>query len=246
MTINLTEIGNTIQSETGVYNGGPSRDFERVGRHTFQTLLASGLLPSHRLLDFGCGSLRNGYWLIRFLDSGNYYGIEPVEKGVRSGLKHLVDDELEAFKKPNFRFNKNSDIAEFGVPFDFVVMRSILTHACPGMLRKMLETFARSSPEGTMLASYWRLDIPEDTSAGSKNARYNNLAVTGDQLDPKRVYAHGDDLSDNDMRFVAIVRYSLSRVQDIAADYGLSVEEDWSFAPINRQIWLRIKKAEGF
>ena len=99
MSTDLVELGRRIARETGHYAGGPPHDFEIVGRHTFQTLLAGGLMPSHRLLDFGCGSLRNGNWLMRCLDTGNYYGIEPVEKGVRAGLKHLIGPELEAFKK---------------------------------------------------------------------------------------------------------------------------------------------------
>jgi SAM-dependent methyltransferase len=243
MTINLSEVGKAIQDESGIYNGGPASDFESVGRLTLQTLLANGLLPSHRVLDFGCGSLRNGYWLIRFLDSGNYFGIEPVEKGVKAGLKHLIDPELEAFKKPRFLYNKDSDISAFELPFDFVVARSILTHTCPGMLRRMFDTFAKSSPNGTMLASYWRYDLPKALVPWSENNRYRNLAVTGENLDSNRVFALGDELADDDMRFVAIVRYSLSHVQKIAADYGLIVEEDWSFPPINRQIWLRIKRA---
>ena len=59
------------------------------------------------------------------------------------------------------------------------------------------------------------------------------------------VFAVGDDLPDDDMRFIQIITYSLGRVQEIAAQYGLSVEEDWSFAPINQQIWLKFKKQEA-
>lgn len=238
MSINLTEIGEAIAAESGVYNGGPAQDFERVGRLTLQTLLANGLLPAHRVLDFGCGSLRNAYWLIRFLDSGNYYGIEPVEKGVRAGLKHLFDPALLAFKSPQFLYNKESDISSFGVPFDYVVARSIFTHACPGMLRKVFATFAASSPGGVMLASYWRLDLP-----ATEDGRYDELEVDGRNLPAKRVYAHGDDLPDDDTRFVAIVRYTFAKMQALAAEYGLVVEEDWTYPPINRQIWLRIRKA---
>jgi len=245
MSTDLKEIGKRITDETGHYSGGPPHSFEIVGRQTLQILLANGLLPSHRLLDFGCGSLRNGYWLMRFLDSGNYYGIEPVEKGVRAGLKHLIGSELEAFKRPTFLFNTESDISAFGVPFDYVVARSIVTHTCPGMLRKMLKTFASSSPDGTMLASYWRLDLPTSILPSSQNSRYKDMAVSAKSLGPKQVYVHGDDLPDDDMRFVEIVRYSLARVQKIAGEFGLSAEEDWTFTPINKQIWLKFKKIKS-
>lgn len=247
MTDNLTEIGKRITVETGHYNGGPPHDFEKVGRHTFQTLIADGLLPSHKLLDFGCGSLRNGFWLMRFLDTGNYYGIEPVEKGVKAGLKHLIGPELEKFKRPNFSFSTDTDIGAFNVPFDYVVARSILSHTCPGMLHKMLETFAKSSPQGTMFGSYWRADLPAELSrfwkhSKAKTNRYQNMAVNTKSLKEGQVFAVGDDLPDDDMRFIEIITYSFGKVQKMAAMHGLSVEEDWTFHPINKQIWLKFKK----
>jgi len=249
LSTELIDLGRRVATETGHYSGGNVRDFEKVGRQTFQTLLADGLMPSHRLLDFGCGSLRNGYWLIRFLDSGNYYGIEPVEKGVRAGLKHLIGPELEAFKEPSFLFSSDNDIGAFGVPFDYVVARSILSHTCPGMLHKMLESFARSSPEGTLFASYWRLDMPAPIRWWQRRRRYDpavtrykNMAVNTSRLKANETYAVGDDLPDDDMRFIQIITYSLSRIQSIAAQHGLSAEEDWTFHPINQQIWLKFKK----
>jgi hypothetical protein len=251
LSTDLVELGKRIVNDTGHYAGGPAHDFEIVGRHTFQTLLAGGLLPSHRVLDFGCGSLRNGYWLMRFLDSGNYYGIEPVEKGVRAGLKHLIGPELEAFKKPTFRFTTDNDISAFGVPFDFVVARSILSHTCPGMLHQMLKTFASSCPDGVLYGSYWRHDLPRggnipwwrlwDRSQPAV-ARYHNMAVNPASLKPHQVFAVGDDLPDDDMRFIEIITYSLGKIRSIAAQYGLSAEEDWTFTPINKQIWLKFKK----
>jgi hypothetical protein len=250
VTTDLVELGQRVAKETSHYAGGPQRDFEIVGRHTFQTLLAGGLRPSHRLLDFGCGSLRNGYWLMRFLDTGNYYGIEPVEKGVRAGLKHLIGPELEAFKKPTFRFATDNDISAFGVPFDYVVARSILSHTCPGMLHQMLKTFASSSPNGVLYGSYWRHDLPGTIPwwrAWQRRRpdvlRYADMKVHPERLKENQVYAVGDDLPDDDMRFIEIITYSLGRIRAIAAQYGLTAEEDWTFKPINKQIWLKFRKA---
>jgi hypothetical protein len=252
LSTDLVELGKRIAKDTGHYAGGPLHDFEIIGRHTFQTLLAGGLLPSHRLLDFGCGSLRNGYWLMRFLDTGNYYGIEPVEKGVRAGLKHLIGPELEAFKKPTFRFTTDNDIGAFGVPFDYVVARSILSHTCPGMLHQMLKTFASSCPNGVLYGSYWRLDLPDPDSipwwrAWERHrpevARYRNMRVNPASLKENQIYAVGDELPDDDLRFIEIITYSLGRIQSIAAKYGLTVEEDWTFRPLNKQIWLKFRKA---
>jgi len=190
--------------------------------------------------------------LIRFLDPGNYYGLEPVEKGVRAGLKYLIGPELEAAKRPQFLFNSDNDIGAFGVPFDFVVARSILSHACPGMLHRMLDTFAKSSPDGTLFASYWRHDLPAmprwwqiRSQRNPEIIRYRDMAVDTGRMKAKDVFAVGDDLPDDDMRFIQIITYSLDRIRSIAAVYGLSAEEDWTFPPINQQIWLKFQKRKA-
>ncbi len=221
----LIEAGKRIIAETAHYNGGPSRDFERVGRDSMQLLLTNGLLPSHKVLDFRCGSLRLGYWLIRFLDTGCYYGIEPVEKGVRAGLKHLIRSELETFKQPSFRFVADNKMDAFGVSFDYVIARSILTHTCPGMLRAVLKSFASTCPDGIFLASYWRSD--------------GDVVLSSKSVDPERISAQARNLESDDMRFIGYIFYTLDEMQEIAAECGLLVEEDRTYKPINSQLWLR-------
>lgn len=58
-------------------------------------LLASGLQPSHQLLDIGCGTLRGGIPLIDYLEKGNYVGLEPRKKALDEALRfvqeHLAD-----------------------------------------------------------------------------------------------------------------------------------------------------------
>jgi hypothetical protein len=39
-------------------------------------MIREGLKPHHKLLDIGCGSLRGGVHFIRYLDAGNYVGID--------------------------------------------------------------------------------------------------------------------------------------------------------------------------
>src|SRR5258708_35261752 len=57
--------------------GVPIVNFERGGREQLTYLLQAGLAPNSKLVDLGCGVLRGGYWLIHFLDTGCYCGIEP-------------------------------------------------------------------------------------------------------------------------------------------------------------------------
>jgi SAM-dependent methyltransferase len=48
----------------------------RIGKMQFDYLRAHGLRPEHRVLEIGCGNLRAGWRIIRYLDPGNYYGID--------------------------------------------------------------------------------------------------------------------------------------------------------------------------
>lgn len=47
-----------------------------LGAMQFDYLVSHGLAPGDRLLEIGCGNLRAGWRFIRYLDTGNYYGID--------------------------------------------------------------------------------------------------------------------------------------------------------------------------
>jgi SAM-dependent methyltransferase len=136
--------------------GGPKRDFERVGRHGFQVLLCEGLLPSSHVLDVGCGALRLGYWLLHFLDPGCYFGIEPQQDMLNIGLEQLVEPDVVQRAQARFSANDEFDFSVFGERFDFVIARSIWTHASKPQISQMLSSFAATSePQGVFLASYY-------------------------------------------------------------------------------------------
>ncbi|HWX75353.1 MAG TPA: class I SAM-dependent methyltransferase, partial [Solirubrobacteraceae bacterium] len=136
--------------------GGPKHDFERVGRHGFEVLLAERLSPSSRVLDVGCGALRLGYWLMRFLDPGCYFGIEPQRQMLEVGLRELVEPDVVTRAQAQFSANDDFDFSVFGERFDFVIARSIWTHASKPQITAMLRSFAATSqPRGVFLASYY-------------------------------------------------------------------------------------------
>src|SRR4051794_2009669 len=109
--------------------GGPLFNYEQVGRLGFEVLLKEGLKPSSRVLDVGCGSLRLGYWLMRFLDSGCYFGIEPQRDMLQLGLDEIVEPEVVARADAHFKHNTDFDFSVFGESFDYVFARSVWTHA---------------------------------------------------------------------------------------------------------------------
>ncbi|MHC4321593.1 MAG: class I SAM-dependent methyltransferase [Planctomycetota bacterium] len=141
--------------EKGIFLGGPPELFEIGGRKQLITLLNEGLNPSSKVLDIGCGCLRGGYWLIHFLDTACYFGIEPNRNMLDAGVKIILEPELTAFKKPRFDYNSEFNFSVFGTNFDFFVARSIWTHASKNQIRKMLDGFVHySKEEGAFITSY--------------------------------------------------------------------------------------------
>jgi len=76
-----------------------------LGRDVSDHLIRRGLLPSHTLLDFGCGALRNGIWLIRHLDAGHYYGVERDRAMYDAGRTYEVALNGLQAKAPNLYHN---------------------------------------------------------------------------------------------------------------------------------------------
>jgi len=143
-----------------IFLGGALKDFENVGRLQLITLLRIGLYPHSKVLDIGCGSLRGGYWLIHFLNTNCYFGIEPNKEMLKNGIKHFLSPELLKLKKPRFDTNSNFDFSVFNEKFDFIIARSIWTHASKGQIETMLDSYIENSKEnGVFLTSYYRAGL---------------------------------------------------------------------------------------
>jgi len=110
-----------------------------MGATQFCLLAALGLREHHSLLDFGCGSLRAGRFLIPYLGPGHYFGVEPnrwlVESAIEEDLGNYITDRY----KPSFDYNSKFRFDTFGRRFDFIVMQSILSHTGCDLLELALQ-----------------------------------------------------------------------------------------------------------
>ena len=126
------------------------------GVRPFRALYDLGMKEGHDVLDFGCGSLRVGRFLIMYLDEGRYYGIEPSEWAVKEGLSEV--GSLAKVKHPQFKHPDYDtfDAGLFGEQrFDWILISGILTHMDHTQLYSTLRTAAAAlKPHGRIVASY--------------------------------------------------------------------------------------------
>lgn len=135
---------------------GPPALYDYCAGLQFSILFNYGLRADHKLLDFGCGSLRLGRLLIQYLDRGNYYGIEPDKKLVEEGVKNNHLAQLIEAKTPRLRYSNGCDMDYFNVKFDYIIAYSIFTHMPVGQIEQSLMSAYRAMhKEAVFLATYF-------------------------------------------------------------------------------------------
>ena len=198
--------------------GVPVETFEDAGRRQMCALLREGLTPEALVLDVGCGCLRTAYWLVRFLNPGCYFGIEPVRRRVDLGLEYLFTLEELTRKRPRFDANPNFDFSVFRTRFDFVLAGSIWSHACKRQIEVCLDSFvATSTTASVFLSSY----IP----ARSPDEDYDGDCWVGT--------SHESDTP-------GVIRHALGWLEEQCRRRRLSVQELPGEA-FDGQVWLRVR-----
>lgn len=217
--------------------GVPLETFEQAGREQLIALLAHGMNPESTVLEFGCGCLRIAYWLVRFLDPGHYCGLEPARGRVELGLQYLFYDEIRRIKQPRFEFNAHFDPSAFGMQFDYVLARSIWSHASKRQIGMMLDAFLRfARPDGVLLTSYLPTESSDPEYQAFLTARFpEGCGPGGYDGDAWVGTSHESDAS-------GVVQHSLAWIVEQCARRGL-VAAELPGVDCDRQLWLRIERA---
>jgi len=126
---------------------GPPEQYDLIGASQFNLLCTLGLRERHKVLDFGCGSLRLGRLLIPFLRTGRYFAIEPNAWLVEDAIARQITRELVMLKAPTFLRNSDFNAASAGTDFHFIVAQSILSHAGMDIIETALNSFRLAMDE---------------------------------------------------------------------------------------------------
>ncbi|MEX2129636.1 MAG: class I SAM-dependent methyltransferase [Xanthobacteraceae bacterium] len=137
--------------------------WEEVGRLQLDLLIGNGLRPRHSLLDIGCGTLRAGRHLIRYLEAGNYTGMD-ISPNAIAFAEALVRDEGLWEKSPRLLLSVGKDLRfeQFNTPFDYLLANSVFTHLPAACIEECFAQIGQiMHPRSIFLFSYWNSQKPE-------------------------------------------------------------------------------------
>ena len=94
----------------------------------FNIVKGYGLKTTDIFLDLGCGTLRNGIWLIDYLNKEKYYGLDNHYDSLSIGFnKENLNKKLEN-KRPHLLASGKFNIEFFNIKFDFILACGLFNH----------------------------------------------------------------------------------------------------------------------
>jgi len=129
--------------------------WNKLGIQQLDFLKERGLEPNHKLLDIGCGCLRGGLHFIRYLDAGNYYGIDVNRSLIEAGVIEIKKEGLEG-ERPTLLVDNHFRLDKFVEKFDYMLSVSLFTHLPMNIIIRCLSMARRElKPEGVYLATFF-------------------------------------------------------------------------------------------
>lgn len=135
----------------GVWN--QSRNFQ------IDFLVKNGLEKHHDVLDIGCGVLRGGMPLIKYLDSGKYVGVD-VRPNVTKAALQQIDKHKLAHKQPTVAVSNTFGREELGKrKFDIVWAFQVLYHLDDDLLEECFKQVASTLKADSKFFANVNIDI---------------------------------------------------------------------------------------
>jgi hypothetical protein len=134
------------------------RGFGELGKRSFLEFLNSyGLKPEDVCVDYGCGTLRMGVHAIKYLEPGNYVGMDIDQALIDQGIAN-VGPELIAAKRPDLLVISPEAVARAAARRPaFVYSLKVLIHVHPGELDEYFRNLLTitGSPGMALVTGKW-------------------------------------------------------------------------------------------
>jgi len=123
---------------------GDSTEFWKSGEAKAAKLIKlMALKPHHKVIEYGCGSLRLGGHLIRYLNRGGFFGLDVISCFYEIGMA-AIGAELIEKKAPHLRVIDEPALAEAaGHSADFVFSNAVCFHVHPDEIQTYFQNLTR-------------------------------------------------------------------------------------------------------
>jgi len=146
--------------------------WDEIGHLQRDFLIAEGLLPTHTLLDVGCGALRGGVKLISYLDPGNYWGIDKNPLLLEVGWSVELADTGLTGRQPREQLVglQDFEFESLGPKFDYAIAQSVFTHLSLNRIRRCLARLAPCMHSGAhFYATFFEVGPGADREADQRH-----------------------------------------------------------------------------
>jgi cyclopropane fatty-acyl-phospholipid synthase-like methyltransferase len=156
-----------------------------------------------KVLEIGCGCLHLGIPLIRYLEKGNYVGIDPNEWLRQKAMKRGKVRELLEEKKAEFLSTDDFDASVLGLKFDLVFSHSVLSHFAHWQFEQFLQNVGKVlALDGCILSS---IRLAEGNAYGSTGT------------------PNGEDSMAEEWQYPGVSFFKLPTVKKVADEHGFTV-----------------------
>jgi len=106
-------------------------EYEDLGKSFFEKLKEYGLSQKDICVDYGCGTLRVGRHVIKYLEPGAYWGLD-IDQYLLDEGRHLLGEALTAEKRPNLRVISPQTVTEAAAARPSILFSAkVLSHVHP-------------------------------------------------------------------------------------------------------------------
>jgi ubiquinone/menaquinone biosynthesis C-methylase UbiE len=137
------------EANAGLHRESVGGMWDEIGKLQFDFILNQGLKPEMKFVDIGCGCFRGGVHFLRYLNSGNYYGIDMNSSLIDAGYQQELDvTNRNKLPQKNLLVNDHFELYLLGVEFEFALAQSVFTHLPLNHIRRCLFELAKCVKQG--------------------------------------------------------------------------------------------------